>query len=289
MKKIVKTTGWIFLILLLLAIGYSIYVYQSSPWIKALANNDESQLFYRPSTTMEDMGGLAYDEHILKVEDSLKIHSYTFKPTATSKANIFLIRGNSGNVSTGIEPIQALVNNGFSVYTVDWRGYGKSTGAPNYNGILADTQAAFEDFQNTMVNDSTKTIVYGMSLGGQLAVKIAKDNPAKVDALVLDGSLASAHNFIKDNVEGSVLSLLMKKPEDYNQEYIALRDIADIENMPKLIIHSKSDRAVPFKRGQSIFDAAQEPKEFWETDTEHIRTLQDLTKEAIEKMEALIQ
>lgn len=76
--------------------------------------------------------------------------------------------------------------------------------------------------------------------------------------------------------------------EDYHQEYVAVRDIADIEDMPKLIIHSKSDRAVPFKRGQSLFDAAQEPKELWKTDTEHIQTLQNLTMETIEKIEALI-
>jgi len=289
MKKIVKITSWTFLILLLLVVGYSIYVYQSSPWVKALANNDESQLFYRPSSEMESMNGLEFDEHILNVEDTLKIRSYTFIPDSIPKANIFLIRGNSGNVSTSTGAIEVLVTNGFGVYTLDWRGYGKSTGVPSYKGILADTRAAFVDFQNTLANDSTKTVVYGMSLGGQLAVKIAKDNPEKVDALVLDGGLASAYSFIEDNVEGSVLSLLMKKPEEYNQAYIAVRDIADIENMPKLIIHSKSDRAVPFKRGQSIYEAGQEPKELWTTDTEHIRTLQDLTEQTIEKLEGLIQ
>ncbi|WP_171037041.1 alpha/beta hydrolase [Maribacter algarum] len=289
MKKIVKITSWTFLILLLPVVGYSIYVYQSSPWVKALANHDESQLFYRPTTKVYDIDDVVYYESILVVEDSLTVYAYIFEPVIPPKAKIFLIHGNSGNVSTNAEAIKALVNNGFMVYSVDWRGYGKSTGVPSYQGILADTEEAFTDFYEGSPIDSLKTIVYGMSLGGQLAVKIAKDNPSKIDALVLDGSLASAHSFIEDNVEGSVLSLLMKKPEDYNQDYVAVRDIVDIENMPKLIIHSKTDRAVPFKRGQSIYDAAQEPKEFWETDTEHIRTLQDLTKETIEKLEALIQ
>lgn len=289
MKKIVKITGWTLLTLLLLTAAYGVYIYQSSPWVKALANNDESQLFYRPVKQVYNIDDVTYYENILEVEDSLTVYGYSFHPDGPPKAQIFLIPGNSGNVSTNAEAIKALVNNGFMVYSIDWRGYGKSTGVPSYGGVLTDTEEAFADFYEGEAIDSLKTIVYGMSLGGQLAVKIAKDNPEKIDALVLDGSLASAHSFIEDNVEGSVLSVLMKKPEDYNQDYVAVRDIADIEKMPKLIIHSKSDRAVPFKRGQRIFDAAQKPKEFWETDTEHIRTLQDLTEEAIEKIEALIR
>lgn len=289
MKRALKISARALLIFFILVLVYAFYTYQTDTFVKALVQNNESALFYRPSTEMKSMEDLKYTEHRIEVEKSVSIYSYEFEPTSTPKAHIFLVRGNSGNISHYVNSITPLVSNGFHVYTLDWRGYGKSTGVPNFKGILKDTQAAFADFLSKTANDSMKTIVYGMSLGGQVAVKIAKDNQTSVDALILDGSLASAYGFIADNVEGSMLSMFLKDNENYNQEYIAVRDIAAIENMPKLIIHSTSDSAVPFERGKSIFDAAKAPKELWETNTVHIKTLEDLTKETIEKIDALIR
>lgn len=289
MKKILKIIALTFLALLIIVATYGIFLYQSDPFIKALVNNDESKLFYRPATEMQPMNDLDYSENILKVEDSINIYTYFFNPITESKANIFLIRGNSGNTSTYQDLIKPLVNNGFRVYATDWRGFGKSNGVPSYKGIMKDTETAFIDFLKQTENDSIKTIVYGMSLGGQLAIKLAKDNQTKVDALVLDGTLESAHSFIIDNFQEFYLQMFIKNSEKYNQDYVAIRDIADIGNVPKLIIHSKKDRAVPFERGKNIFDAAKEPKIFWETNTEHIKTLKDLPDETIERLNEIIQ
>lgn len=279
MQKPIKIIIRSILILVILVISYGLFIYISNPYIKALVQNNESKLFYRPSIEIEPLNDFDYSEHILTLDDSIKIHSYIFNPTSEAKANIFLVRGNSGNTSQGQELIKPLVDNGFRVYSTDWRGYGKSNGVPNYKGVMKDTETAFADFLNRTKNDSIKTIVYGMSLGGQLAVKLTKENQTKVDALVLDGSLESAHSFITDNFRAFYLKSFTENAEDYNQDYVAIRDIAEIKNIPKLIIQSAKDRAVPFERGQNIFNAAKEPKLFWETHTEHIRTIPELTEE----------
>lgn len=288
MKRIVKITGWTLLSLILLFVGYAIYVYQTDYFIKAIIENDESELFYRPSKEMQAMEGLDYIEHRLEVADSISIYSYTFKARTTPKANIFLIRGNSGNITYYANSIQPLIANRFNIYSLDWRGYGKSNGIPNYKGVLKDTQVAFADFLAKTEGDSLQTIVYGMSLGGQIATKITKDNQEKVDALVLDGTLASAHSFVADNLRGFLESKLLKDASEFNQDYISVRDIADIRDVPKLIIHSKIDRAVPIERGKNVFEAAQEPKTFWETNTAHIKTLEELTEETIAKIDELL-
>ncbi|MBT2162013.1 alpha/beta hydrolase [Zobellia barbeyronii] len=285
MKKI-KTIS--LSILILLAI-YAAYLYLSDPYTKALITNNETILFYRPSTEVGDMTDFNFSENTLQVEDSITIHTYIFSPKTNPKANIFLVRGNSGNTSTYADLIKPLVNNGFKVYSTDWRGYGKSTGKPNYRGILKDSEAAFTDFLKHVKNDSIKTVVYGMSLGGQVAVKLTKGNPDKVDALVLDGSLASAYSFIEDNFQGFLMRNFIKDSTAYNQDYVAIRDIADIKNIPKLIIHSTKDRAVPIERGQMIFASAKEPKTFWETNTQHIQTLKDLPDETNQQLSTLLE
>ena len=289
MKKLIKIIIRTFLVLLIVVTAYGLFLYQSDPYIKALVQNNETKLFYRPSTEIEPLNDFDYSEHILTVDDSIKIHRYIFNPTSEAKANIFLIRGNSGNTSQGKELIKPLIENGFRVYSTDWRGYGKSSGVPNYKGVMKDTETAFVDFLNRTKNDSIKTIVYGMSLGGQLAVKLTKDNQTKIDALVLDGSLESAHSFITDNFRAFYLKSFTNNVEEYNQDYVAIRDIAEINNIPKLIIQSAKDRAVPFERGQNIFNAAKEPKLFWETNTEHIRTIPELTEELNLKLIELIR
>lgn len=289
MKKLIKITGQTILVLLIIITAYGIFIYQFDPYIKALVNNNESKLFYRPSIETEIMDDLDYSENNLIVEDSINIYTYLFNPKSEAKANIFMIRGNSGNTSKGINLIKPLINNGFRVYSTDCRGYGKSSGTPNYKGIMKDTETAFLDFLKQTKNDSIKTIVYGMSLGGQLAVKLTKNNQTKIDALVLDGALESAYSFIIDNFQEFYLQKFIKNPEDYNQDYVAVRDISDIKNTPKLIIHSNKDRAVPFERGKNVFNSAKEPKIFWETNTGHIKTLTDLPEELIEKLNALIK
>ncbi|WP_424001258.1 alpha/beta hydrolase [Maribacter sp. IgM3_T14_3] len=288
MKQTIKIIGCGFTALFLVIIVYGVFIYQSDPYIKALVNNNETKLFYRPTKGMQSMHGLNYSENILTVEDSIKIHTYFFNPKSDAKANIFLLRGNSGNTSQGKKLIKPLVDNGFRVYSTDWRGYGKSNGIPNYTGVMKDTEMAFLDFLKQTENDSIKTIVYGMSLGGQLAVKLTKDNQIEIDALVLDGGLESAQSFITDNFQEFYLKPFIKNPEDYNQDYVAVRDITDIENIPKLIIQSNKDRAVPLERGKNIFNAAKEPKKFWETNTGHIETLTHLPNETILKLNEII-
>ncbi len=124
-----------------------------------------------------------------------------------------------------------------------------------------------------------------MSLGGQLAVRITQENESEVDLLVLDGTVESAQTLAEDFAPIEFLkNKARNSPEDFNQDYIAVRDIALIENTPKLIIHSKNDKDVPIVRGKNVFNSAQEPKTFWETDTEHIQTLIKLPNETTQKI-----
>jgi len=291
MKKFLKIIGWLLFVILLLGIGFGTYIYQTNEMIRAIVNNNESKLYYFPSKEISKMNDLVYIENMIKVTDSINICTYQFEnKSQIVKANIFLIHGAGGNVSFYQRMIKTLTNNGFKVYAMDWRGYGKSNGIPNFRGVLEDTEVAFIDFLEKTKKDSLKTIIYGMSLGGQIAIKITKDNQDKVQALVLDSSIESAQSLAIDYAPNNFLKEdARKKPNKFNQDYVAIKDIKDIMTIPKLIIHSKNDKDVPFVRGKNIFNAAKEPKEFWETKTEHIMVLVDNPKEAIVRIEKLIK
>ncbi|UII25630.1 lysophospholipase [Fulvivirga maritima] len=285
MKKFFKIFGISLVVLLLLLLGGGVYFYKTNPMLQAIVNNDESKLYYFPSKEMNNMDDLPYKQIVLEVDDSIQIHAYLFEPEQEKQANVFLIHGAGGNVGIYEPMFKTLVNNGFAVYAFDWRGYGESSGTPGYKGVMKDTEVAFEDFIAKTASDSVKNIVYGMSLGGQMAVKITVENESKVDLLVLDATVESAQSLAIDYAPAEFLKEKAKKhPEDFNQDYVAVRDIALIKNTAKLIIHSKKDQDVPFSRGKNVYEAAQEPKEFWETETAHIMTLKDLPEEAVEKI-----
>lgn len=290
MKKALKIIGWTVLTIILFGIGFGIYKYQTDDMLRALIDQDESKLFYDPLKEIVSLKGYNFEEYELEVSDSLKIYTYLFSPSIESKGNIFYIHGSGGNAAYWSHLYKPLIDEGYSVYAADWRGYGKSNGSPNYRDVLKDTEIAFKDFLNKTINDSLKTIVYGMSLGGQLAIKITKDNQEKVDALVLDGAFESAQQIAIDYAPFQFFKNRAKKhPEKFNQLYVGSRDIKDIRNIPKLIIHSINDLQVPISHGENLFKNANEPKEFWKTKTPHIMTLKDKPNEAIKKIKNLLR
>lgn len=289
MKKTLMFIGCTVLIITLSIIGFGIYKYQTDENLKAMINQDESKIFYSPLTEIVSLENFDVEEYELEVNDSIKIYTYFFKPSIKCKGNIFYIHGSGGNAAYWSQLYKPLIDEGYNVYAADWRGYGKATGSPNYRGVLEDTETAFTDFLGKTKNECLKTIVYGMSLGGQLAIKITKDNPDKVDALVLDGAFESAQQIAIDYAPYEFLKNRTRNhPEKFNQLYVGSRDIKDIKNVPKLIIHSINDEGVPISHGKNLFKNANQPKEFWETKTPHIMTLRDIPDEAIEKINNLI-
>ncbi len=264
-------------------IGIGIYFYQTNPMLRAIVNNDESKLYYFPSKKMRPMDDLSYSESSLTVDDTIQIQTYQFSPLGKHRANLFLIYGGGGNITRYKEIVKNLVTNGFKVYAFDWRGFGKSSGTPAYKGLLRDAEVAFSDFLKQ--KDSLKTVIYGMSLGTQIAIKITQNNEKDVDLLVLDGTVESAQALAIDFAPLAFLkNKARKSPEDFNQDYVAVRDIAFIKNTPKLFIHSKNDHEVPIIRGKHVYESAKEPKTFWETETQHIMTLVDLPQETTDKI-----
>ncbi len=291
MKKTIKIVGVVFILLFLMIIGFSFYVYQTNDRVKAIVNNDESKLFYFPSKEIADLKDFNYKEVEIEVDNGVKIYNYLFSSQIdTIFGRIFFIHGAAGNVPYYKDLIKPLVNNGFEVYAVDWRGFGKSNGKPNYKNVIKDTQKSFENYKKQLKGINDKILVYGMSLGGQVAVKIVLDNPNDIKALVLDGSIFSAQQLAIDYTPIDFLKQRIKKhPEAFNQDYVAFRDIAKIDSIPKLIIHSRKDKQVAVKYGKKLYSNAKQPKIFWETDTKHIMTLIKYPKETVQKIKDLLQ
>jgi fermentation-respiration switch protein FrsA (DUF1100 family) len=141
--------------------------------------------------------------------------------------------------------VSLLVKKGISVFLFDYRGYGKSTGKPSESGIYIDGVAAY-DYLTVSKKFCPETIaVFGRSLGGAVAIEIALQR--KVRCLIIESAFTSTRDMSKRMFPFFVFSPFV--PHHYHNS----RKIRKV-SVPKLIIHGKNDRIVPFSMGEKLFE-----------------------------------
>jgi fermentation-respiration switch protein FrsA (DUF1100 family) len=140
------------------------------------------------------------------------------------------------------------------VFIVDYRGYGKSEGKPNERGLYLDAQASWDYLVGERRVTADRIVIFGKSLGGVPAIDLA----TRVEAagLIVQSSFTSAADMAVTLVPFLPRALLRARMD-------SLEKIRQV-HCPKLFIHSRADEVVPYKLGYRLFEAAPEPKEFYE-------------------------
>ena len=241
--------------------------------------------FYFPSKVWHPMTNSNIEEMDFHLGDDT-LHAVLFKSETTPKATIIYYHGTGGNISVNTSVARLLNKEGFYVFMVDFRGYGKSTGTPTHLNIAHDAQAIFDQLIVRADIKDLPIIIYGASIGTQIATKMAKDNSEKVSALILDGCMESFTEMA-----------LLSAPEEYKatiaanvtSPYSAFVDVKELGELPKLFIHSRGDRSVPFAQGKAVFTSAPEPKVFWEYEGNHLDASARFPEEYVQRINRLFE
>ncbi|MCD1116097.1 alpha/beta hydrolase [Chryseobacterium turcicum] len=240
--------------------------------------------FYQPSKEMKPID-LKFENISTPVEKDT-ITAILLKPnTAKPKATILFFHGAAGNVSTYVFMIKPLVEAGFQVAMVDFQGYGKSTGTPTHLNVAADGQKFFDTMLNRKDIKNTKILIYGASLGSQVATHLAKNNKAKISGLVIDGGMSSFADIaavFAPQFKNALAKMLASV-------YSAKEDIKATEGLPKLFMYSKNDNTVPFSQGEEMYKNAAEPKQFFEFTDDHLSAVTEKPADVVKAIEALIK
>jgi fermentation-respiration switch protein FrsA (DUF1100 family) len=171
-------------------------------------------------------------------------------PTDTSQcATLLYLHGNATNLRCRTARMQALNQLGFSILAVDWRGYGKSTGAPSQEGLQLDAEAALDWLGRR--TELSQVVVLAESIGTGVAVELAAKH--KVGALVLEAPYFSAVDLAKTYFPFFPVRTLMLDPFRSDLWIGAIRT-----NL--LIQHGRRDRTVPFRQGERLYAIAPQPK-----------------------------
>jgi uncharacterized protein len=162
---------------------------------------------------------------------------------------ILYLPGNAANLLSRESRLKALAQLGFSILTIDWRGYGLSTGRPSQDGLLLDAEAAYQWLVQRI--DPSRLVILAESIATGIGIKLAAGN--KVRALVLEAPYFSAVDLAQKYLPFIPVRALMRDPL---RSDLWIRDIRT--NL--LIQHGKHDRLIPFSQAERLFELAPEPK-----------------------------
>jgi len=164
---------------------------------------------------------------------------------------------------------------GWPLLLLDLRCCGESGGqAVTFGGRERDdVAAALAHLRARPDVDGERIGVFGLSLGGALALMAAADCPA-VRAVVAESSFANIHSVVRRNFRAAtrlphfpfahLTVWLVERRWGVRADRIAPeREIGAREDCAVLLIHAENDDVVGVQDAHAIFTAARGPKELW--------------------------
>jgi fermentation-respiration switch protein FrsA (DUF1100 family) len=190
----------------------------------------------------------------ITTEDGVKIHGW-FAPADSAIATLVISHGNGGNISYLLPLMRELQRHNLNVLMYDYRGYGRSEGSPDEEGVYRDGRAAFDYALKLPEVDPRRIVLWGSSLGGAVAVDVATQRPAA--ALILESTFSSAKDVARTVYPFLPARFFLRTK---------LNSIEKIQKVgiPLLFIHGTNDWIIPIGLGRRLFGAAHDPKEFYE-------------------------
>lgn len=195
------------------------------------------------------------------------VHAWWWPAAKKDAPAVLYLHGSRWNLTGQLFRIKQLHELGFSVFAIDYRGFGKSRldakeELPSETTVYEDARIGW-DAMARLVPDGSKRYIYGHSLGGTIAVDLAA---SLSEAHKKDAAVPTASGLV---VESSFTNLAdIARALSYSwlpvqlllsQKFDAVDKIADVA-MPIVILHGDQDRFVPMALGRKLYDAAPQPK-----------------------------
>ena len=171
---------------------------------------------------------------------------------AKGRPLVLYFGGNAANRSYRQLDVHVLTESGADVLIFDYRGYGDSPGEPSEEGLARDARAAWRFATETQQIKPQRIVLYGESLGGGVAVRLANELSLKKTppaGLILRSTFSSLTDAASSHFPFIPVRWLLIDRFSSDQR---LRDVT----CPLLQFHGSRDTIVPLRLGQKLFAAA---------------------------------
>lgn len=205
-----------------------------------------SFLFYpRPDPAPPPPGA---EDHLIAVAPGVLLGArfYGFDP---SFPTILYFHGN-GEIASDHDGIAQLYQAaGCNLLVAEFRGYGRSTGAPTFASLVDDAAAVARWFHELLDREgyAPARFVMGRSMGANCALEIAANHAPRFRGLIIESGAGNIRRLVSrlgvpiDSGEGAALV------EAHEAKLRAIR-------LPVLIIHGEWDELIPLDHAAGLYD-----------------------------------
>ncbi|MDJ0597931.1 MAG: alpha/beta fold hydrolase [Crocosphaera sp.] len=223
----------------------------------------QNRLIFKPSPTIDmtpaDLA-MSYEDVWLSVMTPQgkveQVHGWWINPNRYPEKVLLYLHGIGGNISHNLGAVQTFYDRGYSVFIVDYRGYGRSQGQfPTESEIYRDSQAAWDHLTEERQIKPQNIFIYGHSLGGAVAIDLGVRKPYAA-GIIVENTFTSMMDMV--DYSGFIYQLFPAKLL-VHQRFDSLAKLSLLQ-VPLLLIHGTSDRKVPHIMSETLFQAAKVPK-----------------------------
>ncbi len=226
-----------------------------------------NSLFYYPDS-IERLTPAKLDhffkEEVILTEDGLKLSAWIINPKAKARGSVLHFHGNAQNMTAHVSYSHWLANEGYEVITFDYRGYGKSDGKPDREGLVRDGRAAIRYAHS---RNPSNLFIFAQSLGGAIAIPaLVSSGVDSIRAIILESTFGSYRRLVRKKIAGFWLTWLFQWPASLLvSDHLCPEDIIPSVTIPMLLIHGDRDPVVPISEGRALYEAAtNSERELWE-------------------------
>ncbi|MCR9118772.1 MAG: alpha/beta hydrolase [bacterium] len=214
-----------------------------------LMMSEEQLLFPAPNAAKADWEPAQLDKEDVwfAAEDGVKLHGWLVRHPEPERFIIYF-HGNGDQVAD-LASLLADYRERFqaTVFSFDYRGYGRSEGSSSEAGLRLDSEAAMQVFLKETGVKASEVDLIGRSLGGAMALHVAAKTPPR--SLVLERTFARLVDAAADLYWWAPVRLLLRNRID------SLAPMALYEG-PLLQSHGEEDPLVPWQHGERLFETS---------------------------------
>lgn len=201
------------------------------------------------------------DLAVSSAEGEHTLHAWWWPAANRNAPAVLYLHGSRWNLTGQLYRIEQLRDFGFSVLAIDYRGFGRSSGGPpSEASVYEDARIGWERLVK-LQPDSGKRYIYGHSLGGAVAIELARSlsaaragNRESAAGLIVESSFTSL-------VEVAAAITNIRFPLEWlmTQKFDSIRKIPGL-HIPVMLVHGTGDRYIPHRFSEALYAAASEPK-----------------------------
>jgi pimeloyl-ACP methyl ester carboxylesterase len=172
---------------------------------------------------------------------------------------LLFFHGNGDNISGNLNDSHRFHQMGFSVFMVDYRGYGLSEGDfPTEASVYEDVDNAWNYLVNQRGIAPENIVIYGHSLGGAIAIDLASRQP-NAAGVIVEASFTSIRDMA--DYQYPYFNIL---PIDWilTHRFDSMTKVKSLK-MPVLFTHGTADTVVPTYMSEELFEATPDPKKLF--------------------------